>query len=210
MISSINSKAPIAKALGTSSYLIQGFMKYASKFDLMNYLKKINLVPKQTDAILDYRHTPTGQWILTIDDKVNEDILHQIHNKVNNHKNVNKLSAINMRSAIKLDNKISLRKLAHSEHQRLMVTSQLNITNRTICVHMVPPYFKIDHVKQVFDGYQINPEIGIRPWSPRRTAAPTYSYLIDFISAAEAERACREKSATIHDGAIMRITWYNV
>ena len=209
MIGSIGNKVQVPKALGTSSYLIQGLMKYASKFDLINYLNKVKIIPKHTDAILDYRHTPTGQWIITLDDKENVDILTNIHNN-NINKKPTHISLLNLRNGIKLDNKISLRKLAYSEHQRLMVTSQLNITDRTICIHMVPPYFKIDHVRQVFDGYDIDTKVGIRPWSPRRTAAPTYSYLIDFVSAAEAERACREKSATIHDGAIMRITWYNV
>ena len=74
---------------------------------------------------------------------------------------------------------------------------------------MVPPYFHLDHIRQIFDGYDIVPN-GIRPWTSKRNVGHNSSYLIDFVSPLEAERACREKSGTVHDGAIMRITWYNV
>lgn len=172
-----------------SRFLIKGFMKYSCREDLLRVLNSVKLSPQAIDCVLDYRHTPSGKWILGF-------------NVSEQPQNITEIEAALSSSGI------SLKKLNSVDSKRMMVTSQFGITDRTICVHTVPPSFQVEHVQLVFDGYKIAPA-GIRPWAPKRDA-PTYSYLIDFASAAEAERACREKSSTVHDGMVMRVTWYNV
>ena len=170
-------------------------MKYSSKQDLVKYLTKLNIAPVETTAILDYRHTPTGQWVLSFDKEI--PLLSETDD-----------SGRQNGSTTVLSDGIVLRKLPDSEHLRLMLTSPLKISNRTICVHMIPPYFKMEHVRHMFDGYDVAPS-GVRAWT-RKTPSHTSSYLVDFVSSEEAERACREQSCTIHDGSIVKITWYNV
>jgi hypothetical protein len=190
---------PVKGAIGNgASYVINGFMKYANRNDLFRYLTKLNIQPLKTDGILDYRHTPTGSWVLSFSE---DKPLVLPPSAIS--------SSTNPNSTIVLEDNIVMKKIPETEHWRLMLTSQLDITDKTICLHTVPPFFNIDHIRQVFDGYDIAPN-GIRPWAPKRSNSSTCAYLVDFTSSAEAERACRENATTVHDGASMRITWYNI
>jgi hypothetical protein len=210
--SSSAESAPSSSKAAPISFLIRGFMKFSARYDLISFLDRLQLAPVKVDSILDHRHTPTGQWVLSFDSSV-LDSAPATDLDLSSGEVVGAALLPRSSGSAHLPEGIQIRKLAESERTRLVLTSSLNITDRSICLHTLPPYFQPDHVRQLFDGYDIAfPPfgLGIRPLNSRRGTGPTCSYLVDFITSNAAERACREKSATIHDGAVMRITWYNV
>ncbi len=162
----------------TISCLISGFSRFCNREDLNDVLGGI--VPLKIEAVLDPTHYPSGKYQLLLKDKETYEALRMSVNE--NH--LNRFSVLLAPEELKLSD------------------SKINVTSRSVRCKDLSKTLDVNNIAMIFENY------GVSVNGVTRLPNEISTFLINFESPEEAERAVIEKSQYLVMGRRLQLFWY--